>query len=926
MEADWDEIARVPFPPPSLHTLATPVSTFAFDTAQELLWAANEYGRITSFYGLELQKYTSYKGHSPQDGPVKQLLFCDKGVLSVAPRSLHLSNRRGLSLWHLSSADFKDLRCMHFTLLGTNELLVAGCQDTMFKIDVEKGAILETVHAPEKYTIMKRAGHYICAATSTGSVHLLDPNSLTVVKDWRSNLGWVNDMDATADFLVTCGYSPRQQLGYMLDPLANVFDLKTLMPLPPIPFQPGAAFVRMHPRMSTTCVVASQNGQIQVVDIMNPNTVNVRQANIFDTYLLSLELAPSGEALALTDSACSIHLWGSMSKAHFTKYSSPTEFPDSSPPLPDMDWSPDTPLNVVGMPYYREALLSIWPTHTVFDTGAPPIKIDPDITKSLQLADIGGYAPNPRKTRRYQVENTRTTQNMQNSLSAPRFLSEKARHTSEDEARLQMSDLYADLYRLSANGGSKPDELEMYRKVEIKYSKFGVDDFDFDIQGVPTVLMINTAIDTAVHSSHAKELWSLPKWLPHEIGIIVDQGQFFCFEGQDLKLHLQRGVYTIVVYELVGLVADINVGENNKSHLVSMINVGPSSRDPSRDNQWFIFNDFLVQQVSMDEALRFEPKWKLPSVLAYQVKSASHVIDDSWKENLDPSLLYRRWTNRANIHPNDFRLLSHATEVPRPGMPVAIDAEFVKLQSEEIEVKADGSRETILPSRSALARVSVLRGAGPDQGISFIDDYIAISEPIVDHLTEYSGIQPGDLDRTTSKHTLVSLKVAYKKLWLLLNLGCVFVGHGLLKDFRIINIHVPRAQVVDTVNLFFIQSRQRKLNLRFLAWYLLKEDIQTGMHDSVEDARTALRLWKKYQEFQDAGVLEQMLEEVYRRGREVGFKAPGAIPKDDAKKDAGGTDTPDLLGDSTPGTPRRRPVTLAFSGRSGLGGSPMGRV
>ena len=58
-------------------------------------------GRITSFYGPELQKYTSYKGHSSQDGPVKQLLFCDKGVISVAPRSVHLSSRRGLTQWHL---------------------------------------------------------------------------------------------------------------------------------------------------------------------------------------------------------------------------------------------------------------------------------------------------------------------------------------------------------------------------------------------------------------------------------------------------------------------------------------------------------------------------------------------------------------------------------------------------------------------------------------------------------------------------------------------------------------------------------------------------------------------------------------------------------------------------------------------------------
>ena len=39
----------------------------------------------------------------------------------------------------------KDLRCMSFTSKGTSEILVAGCQEVMFKIDVEKGRIIEEV-------------------------------------------------------------------------------------------------------------------------------------------------------------------------------------------------------------------------------------------------------------------------------------------------------------------------------------------------------------------------------------------------------------------------------------------------------------------------------------------------------------------------------------------------------------------------------------------------------------------------------------------------------------------------------------------------------------------------------------------------------------------------------------------------------------
>lgn len=34
---------------------------------------------------------------------------------------------------------------MNFTSKGTREILVAGCQENMFKVDVEKGAITDTV-------------------------------------------------------------------------------------------------------------------------------------------------------------------------------------------------------------------------------------------------------------------------------------------------------------------------------------------------------------------------------------------------------------------------------------------------------------------------------------------------------------------------------------------------------------------------------------------------------------------------------------------------------------------------------------------------------------------------------------------------------------------------------------------------------------
>lgn len=471
-----DQVARVPLPRPNPHAAATAVTCCDFDTAQELMWAGNEYGRVASFYGPELQKYTSYRAH---EGHVKTIVPTDRGILSVGARSVHLAERRGRALWHLTHADFRDLRCVCPLSKASEEVLVAGCQSSMFLVNVEKGQITQQMPSQEHYTLMKRGGQYICAATSTGSVQIIDPKSFTVLKTWKAHMGWVNDMDANSNFLVTCGNSHRQHFGSVADPLAKVFDLKTLMPLPPVAFHAGASFVRMHPRMLTTSIIASKNGQLQVVDIVNSSMINVRQVSLIDAYLTCLEVAPSGEAMALTDSLCCLQVWGSPSRMHFSDYSVPTEFADSEPVTKtSMDWSGNQPLSTVGMPYYRDILLSAWPNHMMFDVGAPPVKLDPQVTAALTRTEVGAWAPNPRKTKRNQALDTRAVRNASGGIEGPKFLSEQAKD-GDNEGR-RMSEVLESLAAMNADGSLKVDVPVMYRNVEIRYSRFGIEDFDFE--------------------------------------------------------------------------------------------------------------------------------------------------------------------------------------------------------------------------------------------------------------------------------------------------------------------------------------------------------------------------------------------------------------------------------------------------------------
>ncbi|KAF8066299.1 Pan2 [Scenedesmus sp. PABB004] len=254
-----------------------------------------------------------------------------------------------------------------------------------------------------------------------------------------------------------------------------------------------------------------------------------------------------------------------------------------------------------------------------------------------------------------------------------------------------------------------------------------------------------------------------------------------------------------------------------------------------QQQQWVVINDFSISAVPAAEVRAWYDGQKLPCLLFYtqvaELEAARELPPPLPPAPVDaqtfaalcaaPPLQGPGWRGRRSFTPLEF-----PREAPRPGFLVAVDAEFVAVARAETSLQG-GVEVQLKPSRLALARVSVLRGSGPAAGSAFIDDYVACVEPVVDYLTRWSGIRPGDLDPSTSPHHVVSLKTAYLKLHHLLDAGAVFVGHGLRQDFRVLNLTVPPEQVRDTVELFSFR-RQRKLSLRFLASYLLGLTIQQG--------------------------------------------------------------------------------------------------
>ncbi|KAI8825497.1 hypothetical protein BJ741DRAFT_583904 [Chytriomyces cf. hyalinus JEL632] len=132
----------------------------------------------------------------------------------------------------------------------------------------------------------------------------------------------------------------------------------------------------------------------------------------------------------------------------------------------------------------------------------------------------------------------------------------------------------------------------------------------------------------------------------------------------------------VAIYDLKGVVSDIKTGDTaSRSHLVAHIYVDD-------DTGWLLFNDFLVEPISANEATQFT-KWKTPTVMQYIRVDLNDMIDYSKLDSAVPldSLL----TETAVLNERqDLRIMSvplAESELPLTSeYLVAIDAEFVSLQ------------------------------------------------------------------------------------------------------------------------------------------------------------------------------------------------------------------------------------------------------
>eukprot|EP00761_Pharyngomonas_kirbyi_P003306 gb/GECH01003310.1/.p1 GENE.gb/GECH01003310.1/~~gb/GECH01003310.1/.p1 ORF type:complete len:315 (+),score=80.48 gb/GECH01003310.1/:1-945(+) len=130
-----------------------------------------------------------------------------------------------------------------------------------------------------------------------------------------------------------------------------------------------------------------------------------------------------------------------------------------------------------------------------------------------------------------------------------------------------------------------------------------------------------------------------------------------------------------------------------------------------------------------------------------------------------------------------------------------------------------------------LARVSLLNS----QEQVLMDELVKPRNPIIDYLTQHSGITKEMLENVSTR-----LEDIQKRFMEFVSAKTIVIGHGLENDFNALKM--VHKTMIDTALLF--KRKQLRPSLKFLAYHYLGRKIQKDAHNSIEDAAVALALVK----------------------------------------------------------------------------------
>ncbi|XP_042210473.1 PAN2-PAN3 deadenylation complex catalytic subunit PAN2-like isoform X4 [Homarus americanus] len=435
------------------------VSAVSTDRKEELVWMGNSGGHVTSYLSTELMKYTSFQVHATEE--IRDLRSIDPGILALTPTSLNLRTRQGMPTFTHQSPQLENMQCM--VQLGgnfSNRLLLGGHQSSMVEYDLARQEQIRCHQVGEQgCVILRDHPRFVCHGDLTGRIVLHDPRTIRQEHSFQAHTGSLSDFDVFGNYIATCGFSNR--MGQLLgDQFVMVFDLRMMKLSLPLRALVPPFLLKFLPGLSSCLAVISPVGQWQMMDAGQPDnsilSMNYQINCVPESVITTFDVAPSSQAIVFGDSLGSLHLFTSGSKPRFNNFSQETIMPDLPEQTQTMPVTDNT-ASLASLPMYypTSALLSDWPEQYMKALYRPTPPVDGSILQSMKLVGSIGYAPNLHNKKRNQVPY--------------KFSRTKGQKSNVSENILGKNE-----------EGIAVHVPWRYRKIEIKYGKLGMDDFDYD--------------------------------------------------------------------------------------------------------------------------------------------------------------------------------------------------------------------------------------------------------------------------------------------------------------------------------------------------------------------------------------------------------------------------------------------------------------
>lgn len=170
------------------------------------------------------------------------------------------------------------------------------------------------------------------------------------------------------------------------------------------------------------------------------------------------------------------------------------------------------------------------------------------------------------------------------------------------------------------------------------------------------------------------------------------------------------------------------------------------------------------------------------------------------------------------------------------------DVDLVALDCEMVSVRG---------GKSSLAQCSIVSYDGE----TLYHTHVRPSQPITDYRTRWSGVLPRHM-KNALPHDAAVAKIRQ------ILAGKILIGHDLTHDFSVIGITPPRHRTRDTAHFIPLRSLaglslRQNPSLKNLSLKLLGRRIQNGFHNSLEDARAALDLYRKHETLWEKYLVER---------------------------------------------------------------------